>query len=518
MNEFENKQTVSNETEASKGLFMAIGHAIALYALLFGICLYKNVSGIMTIIIAAATVACIWYCSRKMGYGERAESSRLYPYYVGIVLLGISICCTADELIITVNYIGIVLLVLSALIRIFCTDTKWGIKKYISVIMELAFSPLQYFARPFQDYKAYRQSCEKRKSDVVKYVILGFIIAIPFMAIVVVLLASADVVFSGIINSILNKIGVEGIELIGNGISFVIMVLAAFLYIYGMAAKLLMKNIDENVCDKRSFEPVIGITFTGMLTFIYLIFSCIQILYLFSNSLKLPDNYTYSEYAREGFFQLLAVAFINLLIVLFCVSFFRRNRVLNVVLTIMSACTYIMIASSAMRMILYISEYALTYLRIQVLLALLMIAVVMAGVIVSIYKEEFPFVHYVILVVGAIWILFSFCRPEYIIAKYNISRFNAVYESENGYKLIDVRYGDMQYLSSLGPDAAPAIYEFVEDISKGDVDILCWDGEYAEKLFKDIKNGWEEKPGIRSFNFSRYKAYKCGEAMEDLNK
>ena len=50
-------------------------------------------------------------------------------------------------------------------------------------------------------------------------------------------------------------------------------------------------------------------------------------------------------YAREGFFQLLTVGFINLAIVLVCMTFFRESRLLKAVLTVMSLCTFVMIAS-----------------------------------------------------------------------------------------------------------------------------------------------------------------------------
>ena len=513
-------------TEAADGIskerFRAVGLAIAIYALLFGICLYNNISGIMTVVITAATVALICYCSFKTGCGTKAASKSMYPYYVGIVLLGISTCCTADEMIISVNYMGIALLVFCALVRIFCNDKGWGIGKYTSVLFEMVFAPLQYIMRPFQDYKVYRSSGERKKNAVVKYVILGILMVIPFLVVVVVLLASADIVFGEMMGKLLDNIDLSGVGIFGDGISFIFMVVAVFVYVYGLAVKLMAGNIDEDVSDKRKLEPVVAITFTGMLTFVYLIFSGIQILYLFSNSMKLPRGYTYAEYAREGFFQLLAVACINLVIVLFCIGFFRKNKVLNVVLVVMSACTYIMIASSAMRMLMYIDEYDLTYLRIQVLLALLIMAVVMAGVIISIFRESFPLVHYTIAAVGAIWILFSFCRLEYIIAKYNISRFEVLDESDNGVRTVKADYSDMQFLASLGPDSAPAIYELAEDTASGKVVLSCWDDKDIEEIyeiyFSDVSDDWDEAPGIRGFNFSHYKAYKCSERIESLYK
>ena len=110
-----------------------------------------------------------------------------------------------------------------------------------------------------------------------------------------------------------------------------------------------------------------AITVTGMLTLLYLLFSGIQIGGLFLNKLQLPEDYTYAMYAREGFFQLLAVGFINLVIVLVCMGYFRESKLLKAVLTIMSLCTFVMIASSAMRMLIYIYYYYMTFDRLLVL-------------------------------------------------------------------------------------------------------------------------------------------------------
>ena len=37
---------------------------------------------------------------------------------------------------------------------------------------------------------------------------------------------------------------------------------------------------------------------------------------LFLGKMQLPEGYTYAQYAREGFFQLLAVSILNLILVL----------------------------------------------------------------------------------------------------------------------------------------------------------------------------------------------------------
>lgn len=87
---------------------------------------------------------------------------------------------------------------------------------------------------------------------------------------------------------------------------------------------------------------------------LYLLFSAIQIVYLFIGNMQLPAGVTYAEYARRGFFQLLFVCVLNLAAVLSIQSYFKENRVLKALLLAISGCTLIMTASSACRMLLYI--------------------------------------------------------------------------------------------------------------------------------------------------------------------
>ena len=130
----------------------------------------------------------------------------------------------------------------------------------------------------------------------------------------------------------------------------------------------IVKKQKNRQAEKRA-EPVTAIIVTGALTGIYLLFCGIQVMYLFAGGIfrRFLEGMTYSEYARQGFFELLFVSLLNLAIVTLCVEHVRENRILKVCLTVVSGCTYILICSSAYRMVLYIRQYHLTFLRILVL-------------------------------------------------------------------------------------------------------------------------------------------------------
>jgi hypothetical protein len=317
------------------------------------------------------------------------------------------------------------------------------------------------------------------------------------------LLLSADRIFYDMFASLIQELLV-----LNNLFHIILMVLFAYVIFYSFINAVAKREIKEEVIDRRTQEPIIAITCSVIISAIYTLFCGIQIVGLFLGQMKLPDGYTYAQYAREGFFQLLFVCGMNLVIVLCCMAYFRESKVLKVLLTIICVCTYIMVASSAYRMILYISVYQLTFMRIFVLWALFVIALLMLGIVVSIYKDSFPFVRYSVIVVTVLYIGLAFSRPDYFVAKYYVHSIQADTYTQNYMAVFEERedydyYGDLYYITSLSADAAPALAAY-----KVESTLIT---EYFARM--KMKS---EKMGIRSFNRSRYIAGKL--AREDLEE
>lgn len=224
----------------------------------------------------------------------------------------------------------------------------------------------------------------------------------------------------------------------------------------------------------------------------------------------------------------MAVSILNLIIVLICMSLFRKSKVLKVILTMMSLCTFIMIASSAMRMLIYIRFYYLTFLRILVLWSLALLAVLFLGILISIYAEKFPLFRYSMAVVTVFYLGLSFAHPDYIIARVNIA--NAEAESRQWWVDESVApYHDFTYLSRLSADAAPVLVPYMESLG---YDFAAFDSESALAYAKEQRSDSEDRYlrrheigdfgywwmeslqdrtenfGIRTFNLSRYYAMK----------
>lgn len=467
------------------------GGASALYALFYTFCLYRNASGITYPFFAAGTLVYFYLCTRRSGVPWKKDS---IFYLVSILLLGVSVFLTDNSAINGMTKAGILLLTVSMMLHQYMNDGRWNFSKYMLSLGQGALETVASLGYPVSDGNAWLKGREQEgKNAKSRYVLLGILILCPLLVVILALLASADLVFRELFIHLFDY--VEPIDI------FMVCFMLAFMFFvsYSFIAMLNRRVIREECADRRRQEPVLAITVTSVLAFVYLIFCGIQIVYLFFQKSGLPDGQSYASYARQGFFQLLAVCLINLAIVLVCLSFFRESRALKGILTVISLCTGCMAASSAYRMLLYIGAYRLTFLRILVLWALAVIAASLVGILCSIFRKDFPLFRYLMVVVTVCYIILAFAKPDYWIARFNMEYVNR----ESGLELTAEQrgefYGDFIYLSGLSADAAPVL------ASEENYVFLCGETDAMKRYFARMEARAQEN-GIRTFNLSRYLA------------
>lgn len=409
-----------------------------LMGILYVFFLYENRAGITyPLFIAGANCGAV-FIFRRMKITIKKESWFLI---VVSVLLGVSTFRTGDDFIIFVNHIVNFLLMCVLILHQCYEDRNWGIGKYLEALWIYMVTCVRLVCYPVNHMYSFisRKRDERYKS--VLQGLLGVCIAVPLLSVLIVLLGQADMVFERMINrffySFLNPATL---------FSVIVKALIATVVVYCMICSACVKNIKEDTVCRRTKEPMIAITCMGLVAVVYLLFSIIQISYVFKGEVMLSEGMTYSEFARQGFFQLVFVASLNYFMVLFCLKYFRKSRILNVMLIVISICTYVMIASAVCRMLLYIGNYDLTYMRVLVLWFLGTLAVLMVGVIAMIYRNNFPLFRYSLVIVSVFYLGFAWMKPDYVIAKYN---------AEHG---AGSQYEDMLYLTrNLSLDAAPII-------------------------------------------------------------
>ncbi len=462
----------------------------ACYAVFYTFCLYHNNMGLTFPVFVMGTIVFFLYYMKL----RKKPVSRFSIFYMGaICLLGTDICITANRTLIIFDKVFIFVLFFMMFLHNLYDDKTWDVSRYVSGIVKYVLSALGYIFRPFYDLADYLKRSKEDQDGVnvkdpsvssgrtnILYVMIGLAISVPLLCVILPLLLSSDIIFS-------NKMEDMFSFVFDLDITLPIMIICIFFAAYAMLYRLTesLKDLEEPVTDKRTLSPVIAITVNTVLLTVYLMYSIIQVIYLFMRKGTLPNGYTYTRYAHEGFFQLVFVCLINIVLVLLCRKYSKDSKVLKVILCMISGCTYIMISSSAYRMYLYIDAYKLTFLRIYVLWALLVMAVIMAGIIVYLYKPDMKFVNYCVVSFISLWIMFVAIDPDYQIAKYNIQY-----------------HDDDDYICELSLDALPAIERY------GDEELIDKYFLYRSRSVngyerKKIKN---EKLTVRTWNYSKWRA------------
>lgn len=511
-----NSDTIFTKNLKEHFSFFSIGSL--LYAVFYTFCLYRNSSGITYPFFVIGTLCYFFFSIQKLGVPYKKDS---IFYIISLVLLGISNCLTTSQQLLFMNKCGIFLLSFILILHTIYNDKEWNLPKYFAALFQTIGACFACIFRPFSDMISYFDAQKQVKTGKKSYflpVLTGIAIALPLLFIITALLYSADIVFAKMLDRIFTCFNFMTI------FEIFFLIVAVFFCSYAIYAALCMKNVQEEVTDQRKLEPVIAIIVTAALSVVYLMFSVIQIMYLFIGNMRLPKGYTYSGYAREGFFQLLAVCILNLLLVLICLYLFRENMVLKMILTLISGCTYIMILSSALRMIMYINRYNLTFLRIFVLWSLAVIFFLMAGVTIFIYQKRFPLFTYGMVIVTVFYICLSFAHPDYWIARYNLNPAHLEYLDD--YDVFDSRH----YLSTLSSDAAPVLLNEktnpylsqIPGLTSNDIFTMKWDDLKEQYLLENDEYqciSWirsyyldmqhlSEDMHVRNFNFSVHAARK----------
>ncbi len=74
-------------------------------------------------------------------------------------------------------------------------------------------------------------------------------------------------------------------------------------------------------------EPILDRDYVrSILAVVYVFYAAVQIIYLFLRAGTLPGDLTYSQYAHEGFWQLVMVSVINIVMVLICMQVFQKAQ------------------------------------------------------------------------------------------------------------------------------------------------------------------------------------------------
>jgi hypothetical protein len=168
------------------------------------------------------------------------------------------------------------------------------------------------------------------------------------------------------------------------------------------------------------------------------------------------DGLTYAEYARQGFWQLLWVSALTLLVLSAVIRVAGRQaaadrRLLRILVGILCATSVVVVTSAIHRMWLYQQAYGFSTQRLMVITIELWLGAVFILVAVAGIRMTARWLPRAVLMAGAVAILgLAATNPERLIAERNIDRYE-----QSGVL-------DTAYLLRLSPDIEPALARLPE--------------------------------------------------------
>jgi hypothetical protein len=288
-------------------------------------------------------------------------------------------------------------------------------------------------------------------------VVRGIVIALPIIAIFASLLASADVVFGQRLEDLIKWFNIENLpELIFRFIYIVIIGYA----LAGVVLHASTESKDEKLA--TSFIPpflgyVEATIVLGSVVALFAAFVVIQFQYFFGGATNIHiDGYTYAEYARRGFGELVAVAFFALLMLLTLSAITKRDtepqrRIFSGLGVTLVALLLVMLVSAFKRLGLYEEVYGFSRLRTYTHVFLIWIGLLLIVTIaLEILRKEHMFTFAMLIASFGFAISLPILNVDAFIVNQNIQR-EIHAQAKNTTDL------DTQYFLDLSDDALPAL-------------------------------------------------------------
>jgi hypothetical protein len=297
------------------------------------------------------------------------------------------------------------------------------------------------------------------------------------------LFASADRTFADLILRITPRVDVLTV------IRWVFVFLPAAYVVGGAAylraAPLRLSGLDAP--DRRTVRRLEWAIPLGLLVLLFATFVAVQLAVLFGGSRRVLETagLTYADYARSGFWQLLTVTGLSLAVLAAAARWAPRDTpadraLIRAVLGALAVLTLVIVASAVHRMDLYADTYGLTRLRVLVELCEVWLGVVFVLVLIAGVRLRAGWLPPVAAALAVLALLgLAAANPDGLIADRNIARYRQTHRIDVG------------YLSTLSPDAVPALMSLPEPERD------CALAELYRQLVPNADDDW------RSFSYGR---------------
>ena len=390
-------------------------------------------------------------------------------------------------------------IVASLLLLLVIAEVSFGerVKNFlVGDYLKIFFLPFKFIRPLFQTLSdLFLPLGVKKDQKVFLQVVKGILMATPVLFVFLLLFSSADLIFQKYVSDLIN------INIEPETFFRLILILIATLVYIGAYSYLFREQENQITAQQNSKNHSVGhiesSILLGSVNVLFFIFILIQLTYLFGGESNISaQGFTYAEYARRGFFELIAVAIISLLLLLMTEKYVVKKETdhaigFKVLSTALIVQVILIMTSAFTRLSLYEEAYGFTTLRLYSHAFIILLATIFCLLLYKIYKDkrENTFAFRVFISITLFLAVMNFLNPDAFIARRNIERFAATGKL------------DIYYLSRLSSDAIPDTIKILnisnEDLRKG----------FARELYLRAHNGdsryfskWQ------SLNISRIRA------------
>ena len=300
-------------------------------------------------------------------------------------------------------------------------------------------------------------------------VLRGLLIAIPVAVVFVALFSAADAVFARLVGNIF------GIDIDLGDAGWRLALAAGLAWVAAGAIGIVASDPPAPAVETRRAGGLIGdtevVTVLVVVNAIFAVFVALQAAYLFGGLDTLAaSGLTYAEYARRGFAELVVVAILAGSLIIGADRLVRRQtRRVLIGATGLAMLTGVVVASAALRLMLYQDAYGWTELRLYVLATIAWLAVGTAGLIMALLFDAVRWMGHVLLAAAlAVGLVLNVLGPARFITEQNVARLlDPSLVPPNGQHGLDI-----SYVTGLGDDAVPALVRALPGLDGQDAEFL----------------------------------------------
>ena len=398
----------------------------SILSILQSILFWEKEPGISVILFVISFLVGIIFLMYKH---QKVENKKAFILAIPITLLSATYFVYHNTLFQTINVLAIVLLTI--IMCIYATRLHVKIQEFLVKAIALLAGSFESISDVIDSLKnkfKKKEDIENEKSEKLKQGLKSFVYAIPVIFIVFILLMSADSVFANIFENIFGEF--QHIFMAENFVMFCLRVciIIIFFFIFsGFFVNILKKDTmfnsesEEKIMKIRIEKMTINMILT-ILNMFYFIFSIIQFTSLFSNINT--NDFDYATYARQGFFQLMVISFINIVMIILAKvnkenisSYTKGMSILTLLFTM------VILLSAFFRMNLYEKAYGYTYLRLFVYYILATEFILILPIGLWILDKKIDILKWTIGIITIMYVILNFSNIESTIAKRNVDRY-----------------------------------------------------------------------------------------------